>query len=763
MATITASATGGNWDDTAAWVGGVIPGAGDDVIIDATSGNITVSDNRNCLTINFSGYTGTFTINSGFTLSINGASITLGSGMTYDPSQTGVLVCVNNTATLTINFNGVTIPYLTLGRVQPGQLKTVTISGVNPTINNLVIANGSSNSAVAFAGVGFTIKNSLNTTLGGCWDAAITFDNSGGTVTIQGGASHAYTRNANTASYTIISGTTLEMLSNIYINGTSTTGGIIFQSGSFLTHNNFALLVGAATRFNTSVVEWFVISFIVNGQTHTLLSDLNTIDFQNSNNVTIAGTVTFNVNIRGSYLGTGSTGFNNRNVNFIGTGTIQTTAEIANAVININTSNPLGYTLGSVTRPTTLLNVCVLNLVGTSICTVFNTVSHTLQMSGACTINTNNTATGANIIGGSEIQYGNIFILSNQTQTFVYDTTILGNLTIQNNAVNGAKLLVSGNFTVQTLCIGTSTIELVGSNNANLTSGTLQNNLTINKSASATVSILSTFQWGLTGRVLQVLSGIVNPGTSTISTPNFSSVTINNMTFWNLSLGTGGVTVTQNALNTINGSLLCNGTTTFAGTHGFTTENFTCTAASSIITLQNINANPLAEYIVNGVLTLIGTAASRITLQSAGSVNFVGTANGTTLTRASGTAPSIGMVLSQATGIAPAGLLALFPARPAINGGLDPSFTINQTVTPTTGNIAMRAGFKAKFILENNGVATQNVAYTTTQDIDSSDGQTILAFGSNQDNISTNVSLFRTLNWGPLIAPSDSVAYTFVN
>ena len=294
-----------------------------------------------------------------------------------------------------------------------------------------------------------------------------------------------------------------------------------------------------------------------------------------------------------------------------------------------------------------------------------------------------------------------------------------------------------------------------------------QNNLTINKSASATVSILSTFQWGATGRVLQVLSGIVNPGTFTISTPNFSSVVINNMTFWNLSLGTGGVTVTQNAVNTIQNSLTCNGSSTFAGTHGFTTQNFICTAASSIITLQNINANPLSEYKITSSLILRGTLASRIVLQAAGSSTFNGTINPVgQLNYLSGTVPQIGMTISQSTGISPNGLIGLLPNRPVITGGSNPTFTISPSATTTIGtSFSMRAGFKAKFILENNVGATQDVGYVTTQDIDSSDGQTIYVFGSDLDNVvgSTIISLFRTLNWNRLISPTGSIAYTFVS
>ena len=111
------------------------------------------------------------------------------------------------------------------------------------------------------------------------------------------------------------------------------------------------------------------------------------------------------------------------------------------------------------------------------------------------------------------------------------------------------------------------------------------------------------------------------------------------------------------------------------------------------------------------------------------------------------------MVISQTTGTAPAGFAALFPNRPVVNGGTDPNFTIDLNVTPSVGPISMRAGYKAVFILENNGVATQNVAYTTCQDIDSSLGQPILSFASNNDDQTTNVSLYRTINWGSLDPP----------
>lgn len=394
-------------------------------------------------------------------------------------------------------------------------------------------------------------------------------------------------------------------------------------------------------------------------------------------------------------------------------------------------------------------NFILASIVFTYVAGNWNSTS-TIQFTGAA---------GANIVNNvSTITFAAMAFAANNGQSVtlnsdMYVTGGLGNGTT-NSFINGTgRLYIGGNITPTQPIGGTAIIEMYGATNANLAGGTLINSLIINKATSGTtVTLTGNLIWGGASKELVLTTGTFLPQNFGISVPNSLSVTISGMTFWNLTLGTS-VILAQNALNTIQNLLTCNGTTTFTGTHGWTAARFSAQAAASVLTFQNINANPLAEYRVTQNLTIIGTALSRITLQAAGSASFTGTANGTTLTRASGTVPSIGMTISQATGTAPAGLLALFPSRPVINGGADPNFTLDLNVTPSTGSIAMRAGYKAVFILENNGVATQNVAYTTCQDIDSSLGQPIFSFASNNDDQATNVSLFRTINWGPLDPP----------
>ena len=90
MATITISNTGGNFNATGTWVGGVVPGVADNVVATATSGPLTVTNSPTIISINFTNYTNTFSVNSGFTLTLTGG-ITMVAGMSVSPSSTGTL------------------------------------------------------------------------------------------------------------------------------------------------------------------------------------------------------------------------------------------------------------------------------------------------------------------------------------------------------------------------------------------------------------------------------------------------------------------------------------------------------------------------------------------------------------------------------------------------------------------------------------------------------------------------------------------------
>lgn len=102
MATITANSSGGAWTAGGTWIGGVAPTAADDAVLDASSGNVTISSASVARSLNASAYTGTLTHNAAITLSLGdgtagagNAALTLGAGMTYT---------LGNAATSAINF-----------------------------------------------------------------------------------------------------------------------------------------------------------------------------------------------------------------------------------------------------------------------------------------------------------------------------------------------------------------------------------------------------------------------------------------------------------------------------------------------------------------------------------------------------------------------------------------------------------------------------------------------------------------------------------
>lgn len=382
----------------------------------------------------------------------------------------------------------------------------------------------------------------------------------------------------------------------------------------------------------------------------------------------------------------------------------------------------------------------------------------------------------------------NFAVLLLSLNIILLNDTVLNGLVIQGGntvtTTTGAKLLLEGNLTGNTSTTTIDFLEFSGTTLSTISIVTSTNfqikNLSFNKTGAGSVNFTSTnftlaipvnatYNWTHTSGLITAspTSNITISNTNALSTLNYSeSIGLATLfTFNTLSFNQGRLQLNAR----LRTNILNVNSITFTGTHGFTTNNFTCTTIGSIITLQNIIANPSAEYIVNGILTLVGTAASRIVLQAAGSSTFSGTISPVgQLNVTSGIPPSVGMILSQATLVSPVGLIDLLPNRPEITSIISAgtTFGITPAATTTIGPtpISMRAGYKAKFTLSNNGLSSQSVFYVQTQDIDSSFGITILSAGSNGDNINNStIALFRTLNWGPLVATSGSVYYTFVN
>jgi len=587
MAAYTWVGTTDNWSTSTNWVAvppapGTIPGVADTVVINnAQPCRVTAAST--CLTINFTGFTSSFTIDNGFTLTIRGTgtAITLGSGMTFTTGTTGVLSTTANQASLTIIFAGITIPNLRIGRATSGQTQTVTISGTTPTIRNLVIANTSGGTAT-LAGTAITITESLNNTEN-------VFTNGTGQITFLGACTISCTGSASISGGFIVgSGSSLQMLSNINLGaGTITFTG----TGALINTGLFTLNCPGAVTFNTSTVTWYNVTF-QSTTVYALQSNLNI-----ANNLTLGTgnqvTGSLTINVGGSLLSaSGGLNLSSTTLNMIGSGNINVPG-LTFGTLNINGTGT--YTIGSATFPTLTASGLTINLVGTSTAQVYSTTSHTLSSAGSMVLRTNNTATGANI-GGSQIIWGNISLTSNQPNTLIYNTIALGNLSSNNDSLNGVgiTLYVAGNLSTTGAggLAGTATIELNGSTNKTWGVGAYQINVVVNKTGVGTkVTTAATLTWGGAGRTLTINSETDFITNLTILTLTGTPLTINNTfgnnPFFRVNIPASTLNINGNLLR-INENLTLTGLgATFAGAFGWDCNNLICATAGTFnITLQ---------------------------------------------------------------------------------------------------------------------------------------------------------------------------------
>lgn len=152
MAVITISNTGGNWNATGTWVGGVVPLATDSITATATSGPLTVNVESTCAGVDIPLYTSTLAMNAGLT--VNGTLLRLSGSMTMTSiGQAGVLRC--RTAT-TLTSNGCVVPFFAFNFNTNALTRTLTD---NWTITNYLAFLGNSNAITN--GFAFNITNMI--------------------------------------------------------------------------------------------------------------------------------------------------------------------------------------------------------------------------------------------------------------------------------------------------------------------------------------------------------------------------------------------------------------------------------------------------------------------------------------------------------------------------------------------------------------------------------------------------------------------------
>jgi hypothetical protein len=151
MANRVISDTGGNWNNTATWVGGVIPLAADTISATTTSGSLVINVAATCAGLDLQLYTSTLEMRQAFI--INGTILRLGASMniTAPLGEIGTLRCRQAN---TLTSNGCVVPYFAFSFNT--NLITRTLQD-NWTIENYLAFRGNSNNITN--GFAFNITN----------------------------------------------------------------------------------------------------------------------------------------------------------------------------------------------------------------------------------------------------------------------------------------------------------------------------------------------------------------------------------------------------------------------------------------------------------------------------------------------------------------------------------------------------------------------------------------------------------------------------
>jgi hypothetical protein len=624
-ATRTSKATGGNWATTTTWVGGVVPVAGDDVVIATTGGNeVTIAAN---ITI----VLGNITVNDGAILTVSGGSIsgtgscntlTIGSGTsgTLQFNSTAARTIVVN-ANATINAGGV----LTAGStgtqnnvltIAANLLVYGTYSGLSSaTTGNIALTVG----ANIIVGDGATYTNGRNSTCS--------------SLTVGGGASGIFSYNTGTTARnfrttgagliinpgaifktgdasTLANTLTISNGGNLTIYGTysglssgstgtiaaGVSGDILINDGGTYTNGANStcanLTVGNGTSgifsFNTSATGR---TFVTSGATGITINagailkpadnntTANTLTLNNGGNLTINGTYSgLSLGSTGTIAATATTG--NIIINDGGTYINGANSGCTNLIVGSGTSGLFSYNTGTVARSFTT-NAITINAGAIFKTGDANAIANTLS---ATSITVNGTYSG---------------LSSGSTGTIA--ATVSGNIAIGNGGsfTNGAATSC-GN-----LIVGSGSSGLFQFNSsATVRTVTVNGNVTVNNGAtlqagSAVVAIAN---------VLDINGNFINAGTFTplLSsginkiTLAFTSSTVNQV-FSN----TGTITNNELFSLTINNTF-SGGTVTVPG-NMTVTDGATLTLTSGILTTPNITLGKTTAATLSG-----GSATSYI-------------------------------------------------------------------------------------------------------------------------------------------------------
>jgi hypothetical protein len=652
-ATITSTTTGGNWNATTTWVGGVIPAVTDVVVIDTTTGNsvdvdlastcagITINSgsiltlstfgltvngpwvnngtlNAGNSTVTFGGATaainaGTGTGNfniitpsiaSGTILAIN-TSVTC-AALTYLVSSGTTIVNINGTNTLTVT-GAVTIPRATTmntlavgtGILNAGSISftsgggtsrhKITISTGTVTVSGEILTDNTGASAT----IAFTGAGTLNAGAG-----IMTTTTSGGTITTFAGC----TVNYNGGAQTIKGGT---YLGNVVLSGSGTktfaaattiSGNLSIASGVVANLGTFSSTAATLTLGGTAQTA----GGTTYGSSVSTAAIKNSIYFGTSG----AGVLTVGTGCTtGTWVGTTSTDWNTAS-NWCNA-TIPTST--TNVTINSGGNQPTISSATAACNNITISSGATLTIASTGTLSVSGAITKTGSLTLATGSTINYSAVGTQAV--LDIAYTNLTISGSgiKTQTLGGSRIINGNLVIG----SGATYTIGGTSSTRTFTVSGST-DISGTFNL----GTA----TASKTFTGNVTLNSGSVWTEGGVAAYSFAGnfVNNATTFTASTGTH--------TFTGTAKSFSGATATTIPTVSISGTYLNSGTltisTTLSGTGSLTqdTNSTLNIGVTSTITTFTLSATAIGNTVnYNGTTqTVLVTTYNNLTLSGNG-------------------------------------------------------------------------------------------------------------------------------------------------
>ena len=388
MSVITVSNTGGNWNATGTWVGGVLPLTTDTIAYTSTSGSLTVNVASICAGMDMTNYSAGKTITFTSTLTING-NWNLGSGAYTQAGASGVIMPVSATITSngvtwsrTLTFQGTSQTYTLAGNdltvsglLTLSPVTTMVWSGAfNINVLGGLTVSGTAGATISGASTPIIIKGGTwNHTAASYIQNAITINPTSPGLTI----TNTYV-NCPLLSYTASGGGTYSMNGTFTINKTNTIdcGGLYFNNltlsptatGTYSLPSNINTTgtlqltsagsqpfgfsgVGLLNFSNAGASIVGSLSINMGSQITFPSSDINILNLTLQSITTGSGVIgPPNTNVNGNLTAVGTLQFAwSGNINMVGTGTITTpSAPAQQYYLFINTTGTITFPSSSV-------------------------------------------------------------------------------------------------------------------------------------------------------------------------------------------------------------------------------------------------------------------------------------------------------------------------------------------------------------------------------------------------------------------------------